>query len=234
MPRLIENIDAVAFDLDGTLVDSAPDLSAAVNTMLRQLRYAPLPEQRVREMIGGGVERLVESALHESTGRTPEAKTMGAALRVFEGLYAERLFDCGRVFPGVMEGLRALRGWKIRLCCVTNKHSRFALPLLHAAGLARFFAFTLCADRAEDKKPRPGLLLAACGRFGTAPERLLCVGDSRADIAAARAAGCPVAAVNYGYNAGRPVEEERPDWVIHSLARIVTLRTARQRAVSSA
>ena len=113
MPRLIENIDAVAFDLDGTLVDSAPDLSAAVNTMLGQLHYAPLPEQRVREMIGGGVERLVESALHESTGRTPEAKTMGAALRVFEGLYAERLFDCGRVFPGVMEGLRALRGWNI-------------------------------------------------------------------------------------------------------------------------
>ncbi len=227
MARLIDRIRAAAFDLDGTLVDSAPDLAAAANAMLKALGNRRLAEYRITALIGDGVDRLVEGVLTTSLRRAPAPAALAAAGTLFRRIYAERLFDRSRVYPGVVQGLGALRKAGIRLCCVTNKHSAFTAPLLDAAGLARRFAFALCADRAEERKPKPDLLLAACARFGIAPAELLYVGDSRADIGAARAAGCPVAAVDYGYNQGRPILAERPDWVITSLAEIAALSTER-------
>ena len=223
MPRLVERIRAAAFDLDGTLLDSAPDLAAAANTMLGMLGRVPVAENRIAMLIGDGIDRLVEGVLTASTGRDVESAALVAAGGLFRQYYAEHLFDRSRVYPGVMEGLRTLADAGIGLCCVTNKHPAFTLPLLDAAGLAHFFAFALCADRAEERKPKPDLLLAAMARFEVAAEELLCVGDSRADIAAARGACCPVAAVNYGYNQGRPLAAEHPDWIISSLTEIIAL-----------
>ncbi len=227
MARLIDRIRAAAFDLDGTLVDSAPDLVDAANGMLKALGNRQLAEHRITALIGDGIDRLVEGVLAASLRRLPAPAALGSARTLFRRFYAARLFDRSRVYPGAIEGLQALNEAGIPLCCVTNKHSAFTLPLLDAAGLARHFAFALCADRAEERKPKPDLLLAACARFGIAPAELLCVGDSRADVAAARAAGCPVAAVDYGYNQGRPVAAERPDWLIASLTEVVGLSTAR-------
>jgi phosphoglycolate phosphatase len=223
MPRLVERIRAAAFDLDGTLVDSAPDLALAANTMLGMLGHAPLAENRIATLIGDGIDRLVEGVLTASIGQEAEAAVLVAAGGLFRQRYAEHLFDRSRVYLGVTEGLRALGDAGIRLCCVTNKHSVFTLPLLEAAGLTRFFAFALCADRAEERKPKPDLLLAASARFQVAAGELLCVGDSRTDIAAARAAGCPIAVVDYGYNQGRSLAAEYPDWIIGNMTELVAL-----------
>jgi len=119
--------------------------------------------------------------------------------------------------------LEALAGRGIQLCCVTNKHSAFTLPLLDAAGLTPFLAFAICADHADERKPKPDLLLAASARLGIAPSEMLYVGDSPADIAAARAAGCPVAAVDYGYTDHARLAEAGPDWIIGSIAELVAL-----------
>ena len=223
MPKLVEHIRAVAFDLDGTLVDSAPDLAWAANRMLELLGYAPLAERRIQALIGDGIDRLVEGVLLESIDRVAGPAALADARSRFRQLYAEHLFDHGRVYPGVIEGLRALADAGMQLCCVTNKHSAFALPLLEAAGLTSFFAFALCADCAEERKPQPDLLLAASARLQVPPRELLCVGDSRADIAAARSACCPVAAVDYGYHQGRPLAAEDADWIISSITELVTL-----------
>lgn len=230
MHRPIDCLQAVAFDLDGTLVDSAPDIAEAVNVMLRMFGYTPLPQHCISALIGNGVERLVEGALAQSVGQPPNPTLLRTAVGLFERLYLGHLFEQSRVYPGVIEALEALRAGGISLCCITNKNSLFALPLLKAARLDAFFAFTLCADRREERKPRPDLLLAACARFAITPPGLLYVGDSRNDVIAACAAGCPIALVDYGYNHGLPIAQEAPDWIIENLTQIVAL-TRRRPAV---
>jgi phosphoglycolate phosphatase len=220
MTRLVDHLRAVAFDLDGTLVDSVPDLAAAANAMLHALDRAPLPDAAIAAMVGDGVDRLVERAL-TAAGSATDAAAQGAARALFRAQYAGAVFDRSRVYPGVVEGLTALADRGLPLACVTNKASGFTLPLLDAAGLAPFFALTLCADRADQRKPQPYLLQAACAHFDAAPAALLYVGDGPADIGAARAAGCPVAAVDYGYGTLDPAAAA--DWTIGRLIDIVTL-----------
>ena len=200
MSTPIERIRAVAFDLDGTLIDTMADLAAALNLTLTMLGAPEIAETRVRSLVGNGVEQLVLRGLSESLGGRPTHPAQrSAALNLFRRLYAQGLFKRSKVFPGVAQGLRSLADAGLALCCITNKDSMFSEPLLRQAGLGGCFAFTLCADRPEDRKPSPNLLLAACSRFGIAPAEMLYVGDSSMDIAAARAAGCPVIAVSYGY-----------------------------------
>lgn len=228
MARLIESMRAAAFDLDGTLVDTAPDLGAAANRMLETLGYKSLPEHRISALIGNGIDLFIEGALTESLGEAPPRAVLHAAAALFGRLYGERLFEGSRVYPGVPEALRALDYAGIALCCVTNKHSVFAMPLLEAAELRDFFAFTLCADRAEDRKPKPDLLLAACAYLAVEPAELLYVGDSHTDIAAADAAGCRVIVVDYGYDHGGALDAVRPDAIIGNLTEIVTMQVQPQ------
>lgn len=199
-PKSIEKIRAVAFDLDGTLIDTMADLAAALNLTLTMLGAPEIPEGRVRALVGNGVDQLVLRGLAESLGTRPTHPAQrSAAMNLFRRLYAQGLFKRSQVFPGVAQGLRALADAGLTLCCITNKDSMFTEPLLKQAGLGSLFSFTLCADRPEDRKPSPNMLLAACSRLGIAPAEMLYVGDSSMDIAAARAAGCPVIAVSYGY-----------------------------------
>ncbi len=223
MAKLIERIRAAAFDLDGTLIDTAPDLAAALNLTLAGLGYAPLPEERIPALIGEGVDRLLTKALAESHGAPPLQAALPAAAELFARLYGERLFEKSRVYPGVTEGLALLEHAGIALCCVTNKHSTFAIPLLEAARLQEYFAFTLCADRAEQRKPKPDLLLAACTHLAVEPQEMLYVGDSHTDVGAAEAAGCHVLVVNYGYDHGRPVDELGAERIIGNLREIGTI-----------
>lgn len=223
MAKLIERIRAAAFDLDGTLVDTAPDLATAVNRTLATLGLPTLPAERIPALIGEGVDRLLTRALTESSGVPPPQAMLPAAAALFARLYGERLFQDSRIYPGVVETLTALEHAGIALCCVTNKHSAFAIPLLDAALLSEHFAFTLCADRVEDRKPRPDLLLAACGHLDVEPAEMLYVGDSHTDVAAAQAAGCRVLVVDYGYDHGKPVSDAGADRVIGNLLEIVAM-----------
>ena len=224
MSKLADRIRAVAFDLDGTLIDTMGDLAAAVNLMLSMLGARELPESRVRALVGNGVDQLVLRALTESVGDTPtHAAQRSAALALFRRLYGQGLFKCSKVYPGVVQTLRSLADAGISLCCITNKDSEFTEPLLKEAGLSAFFAFTLCADRAEDRKPGPNMLLAACSRLGIAPAQMLYVGDSSMDIKAARAAGSPVIAVSYGYGKEHAVDDVQADGLVGDLREIVAL-----------
>jgi len=226
MANLNERIRAVAFDLDGTLIDTMGDLAASVNLMLGMLGAKELPEARVRALVGNGVETLVQRALAESLGNSAtHAAQRSAALALFRRIYSQRLFKQSKVYPGVVEALRSLSEAGLALCCITNKDSTFAEPLLRAAGISSLLGFTLCADRAEDRKPSPNMLLAACSRLGISPAEMLYVGDSSMDIAAARAAGSPVIAVSYGYgkdHAGGPGDVQ-PDGHVEELTEIVAL-----------
>jgi len=224
MPKLTERIRAAAFDLDGTLIDTMGDLAAAVNLMLGMLGANELPEPRVRALVGNGVDQLVLRALTESLGNRPtHSAQRSAALALFRRLYGQRLFKHSRVYPGVVQALRSLADAGIALCCITNKDSMFSEPLLQEAGLGGFFAFTLCADRAEDRKPSPNMLLAACSRLGIAPAEMLYVGDTSMDIAAARAAGCPVIAVSYGYGKDHSATDAKADGFVDRLTDLVTM-----------
>ncbi|HEV7444762.1 MAG TPA: phosphoglycolate phosphatase [Steroidobacteraceae bacterium] len=224
MPKLTERVRAAAFDLDGTLIDTMGDLAAAVNLMLGMLGAAELPEPRVRALVGNGVDQLVLRALTESLGNRPaHSAQRSAALALFRRLYGQRLFKHSRVYPGVVQALRSLADAGIALCCITNKDSMFAEPLLREAQLGGFFAFTLCADRPEDRKPSPNMLLAACSRLGIAPAEMLYVGDTSMDIAAARAAGCPVIAVSYGYGKDHAMTDAKADGFVDRLTDLVTM-----------
>ena len=192
---------AAAFDLDGTLIDTAPDLVTAVNGVLTASGYSALPEARIRSFIGDGVEQLVLRSLNASLGTgTVPADTLAMALGQFRDLYLRELFHRSRIYPGVVDTLQGLSGAGLALCCVTNKEQGLALPLLEAAGLAQFLDFTLCAGESHERKPSPAMLLTACARLGIWPQELLWVGDSSIDIRAGRAAGCAVVAVSYGYD----------------------------------
>jgi phosphoglycolate phosphatase len=224
MPKLIERFRAAAFDLDGTLVDTMPDLCAAVNLMLVMLGANELPESRVRALVGNGVEQLVVRALTESLGKPPAFPAQrAAALTLFRRLYRNTVYKNSAVYPGVEQTLRSLAEAGIALCCITNKDSAFAIPLLEQARLARYFRFILCADRMQDRKPGPGLLLAACSRFAIAPAEMLYVGDSGIDVAAARAAGCPVVTVSYGYGKDHSGPDADPDGSVDKMTDILTM-----------
>ncbi|MBS0420906.1 MAG: phosphoglycolate phosphatase [Proteobacteria bacterium] len=226
MAKLNERIRAVAFDLDGTLIDTMDDLAASVNLMLGMLGAPELTQARIRTLVGNGVETLVLRALNDSVGSaSAHSARRSAALALFRRLYGQQLYRRSKVYPGVVDTLRSLTEAGMALCCITNKDSVFAEPLLKQAGLSEFFSFTLCADRAEDRKPSPNMLLAACARLGLAPAEMLYVGDSGIDIAAARAAGLPVIAVGYGYgkdHAAGPGAAQ-PDGRVAEMSEIVAL-----------
>lgn len=222
MPKLIDSIEAVAFDLDGTLVDTAPDLGAAANMMLVILGGRPLPEEQIPSMIGAGIDALVARVLARS-GLTPDPAQQVTAGALFRNLYGQRVFERSRVYPGIVMTLHTLRAAGRTLYCVTNKERKFALPLLELAGLTGFFASVFCADQPEDRKPSPNLLKAACAHACVEPAKMLCVGDSRADISAARAAGCRVVAVDYGYHSDPPLQELCPDGIVSDVGELMEL-----------
>jgi phosphoglycolate phosphatase len=218
---LIDAVRAAGFDLDGTLVDSAPDIAAAANAMLQALGMRTLPVSHFPSLIGDGVDQLVLRALGESSGTSAPAAQHARACALYRDLYGRCLFQRSRVYPGVAAALRALHDAGVRLCCVTNKAAEFVAPLLEAAGLRSYFEFSLSPRDDGERKPSPAMLLAACTRLGTVPANFLYVGDSRTDILAARAARCVAIAVDYGYHQGLAAELQ-PDAIIGNLLELST------------
>lgn len=215
---------AVAIDLDGTLIDTAPDLAGAINAMLHDMEAPPLDDASIRALIGHGIESFVQRAVCSSLGEDAAAPRLAGARTLFYRHYAAHIFDRSTLYPGVLEGLEALRAAGITTLCITNKHSAFAGPLLDEAGLGPYFAQLLCADEPYQRKPAPALLLDAAASFDIDPRDLLMVGDSPVDIEAARRAGCAVAAVDYGYQSLQLLQQASPDWIIGSLAELPGLQ----------
>ncbi|HEX5629646.1 MAG TPA: phosphoglycolate phosphatase [Usitatibacteraceae bacterium] len=215
---------AALFDLDGTLVDTAPDLAAAANRMLADLGRASLPDDRIRDFVGKGVMNLVNRCFEASGGGGEEDRARAHA--VFERHYSAGIADRSRPYPGVVDGLEALERAGIAMGCVTNKAGRFTEPLLELTGLRRFFGVVVSGDTVERKKPHPDPMLYAAGKLGASPAETLVVGDSLNDVQSARAAGCAVVVVPYGYREGLSLEDLGADAVVASVeeaARSITM-----------
>ncbi|RME33575.1 MAG: phosphoglycolate phosphatase [Gammaproteobacteria bacterium] len=213
---------AILFDLDGTLVDSVPDLACCIDRMLLELGLSPAGEEKVRQWVGDGAERLVARALTGELEGEPDPELFRRAFDLFSRCYLEQTGN-SRLYPGAREALERLGEAGLRLGCVTNKRTRFTLPLLEALGIDRHFDIVVCGDTLEEKKPHPAPLLHAVRNLESAPPASLMVGDSANDITAARAAGMPVAAVTYGYYRGGHVGEARPDHLLDNLLELCEL-----------
>jgi phosphoglycolate phosphatase len=210
-------VDAVAFDLDGTLLDTVHDLAAAVNLLLGELGLSPLPVDAVRSMVGKGVADLLAKALTRARGAPPRDGEVADLLPRYGQGYASMLGRQTQLFPGVVAGLNRMREAGFALAVITNKATRFVQPHLAHAGIAGYFDTVVGGDDAVAKKPDAAPLLLAAARLGVAPARMLMVGDSVNDVAAARAAGSPVLVVPYGYNEGAPVQTLAADGIVDSL-----------------
>jgi phosphoglycolate phosphatase len=210
-------VAAVIIDLDGTLLDTAPDLVAAANATLADFALPPLPAAQIVSYVGKGAEVLVHRALTGQIEGRAEAKLFAAAYARFLLHYHEHNGHNSTPYPGVRDGLLAMRSKGLRLACVTNKPQAFTEPLLQSSGLAEFFEAVVSGDSLERRKPDPMQLLHVAQQFALTPAQVLAVGDSVNDALAARAAGMPVVAVPYGYNEGRPVAELDVDAIVSGL-----------------
>ena len=195
----------IAFDLDGTLVDTAPDLIGALNHLLREEALTELPLASARMLVGKGARALIERGFAVAGAHLEPAKIPGLFDR-FIDLYLARIADESRPFDGVLPALDVLSGAGAKLCVCTNKYTDLSLALLDALGMTARFATVFGADRAPAPKPDPRHLFSAIAAAGGTPERALMVGDSISDIAAARAANIPSVVVSFGYTEIAPGE----------------------------
>jgi len=208
---------AALIDLDGTLLDTAPDLAAAANATLAELGRPLLPVEAVRDFVGKGIAHLVRRSLEASAGAAAEDAVFDAACARFAAHYARLNGAAAQPFDGVPEGLAAMKAMGLRLGCVTNKVARFTEPLLVASGLRDFFDAVVTSDQAGARKPDPAIFLDACRRLGVAPAEACVIGDSANDAEGARAAGCHFLLVPYGYREGRGLREIESDGIVATL-----------------
>jgi phosphoglycolate phosphatase len=216
-PFSLPPLRAAILDLDGTLVDTLGDFSAALNAMLHLLQLPAVETATVARFIGKGSEHLIRQTLAH-VAAPPDL--YGTAWEHYQHAYRGLNGRWSAVYPGVRQGLAALRAAGLRLACLTNKPGEFARDLLAAKGLAGEFELVFGGDAFARQKPDPLPLLKTCEALGVPPAATLMVGDSRNDAAAARAAGCPVLLVTYGYNHGEPVRDVDADGYLDSLAEL--------------
>jgi phosphoglycolate phosphatase len=216
-PASWAGVRAITFDLDGTLIHTLPDLAAAGNRMLQVVGRLPVTEDTVRLFIGDGIERLTKRLLTGQMNAEPSAEEFALAFDAFRRFYTEELVVRSRPFPGVVEGLATLQT-HLPLACVTNKALAFTEPLLVATELWTYFDLVLAGDSLPRKKPDPLPFLHCAERLQVRPIELLVVGDSSNDCQAARAAGCPVVCVPYGYSGSNGVRELDCDAIVASVS----------------
>jgi len=210
----------ILIDVDGTLVDSVPDLAYCVDEMMKQLGMPLRGEAKVREWVGNGVERLVRRALIDQLDGEPDDALFQRAYPIYLALYAENTSKRSHLYPGVREGLDYLKGAGYKLGCVTNKVAEFTEPLLKDLGVYDDFAIVVSGDTLPRKKPDPLPLLHAAEFFGCAPSEAMMLGDSVSDVKAARAAGFQIVCMTYGYNHGIDIRDASPDAVIDTMTQL--------------
>jgi phosphoglycolate phosphatase len=203
-------ISAVLFDLDGTLIDSVPDLAVAIDIMLQSLGKEPAGEVKVNRWVGNGAAALVKRALADrDDGDELHHAGYDVAYAVFEKAYAQRLTTATGLYDGVLSVLSELTSANITLGLITNKPRLFTLPLLQALNIADYFSDVLCGDDLEFKKPHPLPVLTALENLSVTAQQTIMVGDSISDIKSASAAGVKTVAVTYGYNHGISITDAR-------------------------
>lgn len=213
----------VLIDLDGTLVDSVPDLAYCLDEMMIAMGKSPWGIDKARGWVGNGVDRLVQRALTDTLWDDPPEALFAEARPIFMKLYADNTSGRSRLYDGVIDGLEYLKAKRYRVGCVTNKAEAFTVPLLKAMGIYDHFEIIVSGDTTPKKKPDPMPLLYAAEKLGEAAEDCLMVGDSMHDVEAARNANFQVVSVPYGYNHGVDIREANPDAVIASLAELKTV-----------
>jgi len=216
LPRL------VMFDLDGTLIDSVPDLAAALDATLLKLGRAPAGLEAARTYVGNGVRVLVRRGLagsldHTGVGEVETDQALAVYMDAYSGGHA-----LTKVYPGVRESLKWLQKRGVEMALITNKPEQFVAPLLDEMKLGRFFRWIIGGDTLPQQKPDPAALLQVMRMAGVEPADALFVGDSRNDVLAARAAGVRCIALSYGYNHGRPIAEESPAVVIDNFSDLIS------------
>lgn len=210
------DIRALAFDLDGTLVDSAPGLADAIDRTLNDLRLPQAGLEHVSTWIGNGADIMMARALTFALGREPQPEEQRDARALFDRHYADTVDAGSTLFPQVKQTLAALKAAGLPMAIVTNKPTPFVAPLLASLGIADAFSLIIGGDDVPVKKPHPAAIFMVLGTFGVLPNQLLFVGDSRNDIQAAQAAGVPNIAMTFGYNYGEPIATSQPDLTLDS------------------
>jgi len=213
----------ILFDLDGTLVDSVPDLAASLNRTLIASGKSPVAEELARTWVGNGAPKLVKRALTGSMDGEPDAEEFKAAIDFFMQDYRENICVHSRLYPTVMETLAALASEGHTLGCVTNKASAFTRPLLNKLSIVQYFKIVVSGDDLPTKKPDPAPIVYALDQTGFTKNRVIMVGDSINDIAAAQNAGVISVGVPYGYNHGQPITDADPDYVVEQMSSLFSV-----------
>lgn len=219
----LADIKVVMIDLDGTLLDTIPDLAAAANATLTEIGRPTLPVSTIETYVGKGIPNLVKRCLTGSLdGLTePGEAELERVLPIFKRHYAAVNGRETKIYPGVREGLDAFRAKGLKLACVTNKAAAFTEPLLETVGLRPYFAVVVSGDTLAEKKPHPAPLLHICKELGVTASEAMLIGDSGNDVEAARRAGCGVVyCVDYGYNEGADVHDLDCDAIVSSLEEV--------------
>lgn len=217
----IFNFKAVFFDLDGTLIDSAKDLSFAINVMSKQLGIDEPSLKDIKSWIGNGTLKLVEKAIESSTKQVPDKKLLEHAFSLFSEAYRECVGEHSVLFDGAKDLLVKLLAENIKIACITNKPLEFTEFLLQLNMISQFFSIICAGDNVKYRKPDPWPLQYASNSLGIDMKDCLMIGDSMHDIEAARSAGCQVMAVSYGYNHGHDILQSKPDKVIDSFLQLL-------------
>ena len=214
---MLSNIGGVIIDLDGTMLHTAPDFRLAINRMRNEIGLAPLAIDTITGFVGKGTENLIRQALSMDFDAKEAERHFEQALASYQEHYLAINGNHTTIYPNVREGLEVFRAKRMRLACVTNKPIAFAVPLLQKMRLHQYFELVYGGDSLPRKKPDPYPLLKVCEDFGIPPSRVVAIGDSSNDAQAARAAGCRILTVPYGYNHGRPVQEVDSDGIVPTL-----------------
>lgn len=219
----MSNVRAVAIDLDGTLLDTIPDLCGAVNLTLAEMKLPELPLDLVKTFVGKGLMAHVGKSLRYVLNRDATEAEMTQALSLYRKHYAEHIADHTTIYPGVLEGLEAFRARDLSLSVVTNKWTSYTNQLLEHFRLTPYFDHVVCGDTLSTNKPDPGMMFYSAGNHGVHPREMLMIGDSGNDSRAAQAAGSPVVLLTYGYSEGEHLPDLRANAIVSTFTDIPAL-----------
>jgi phosphoglycolate phosphatase len=220
---VLAGVRAAIIDLDGTMLDTIPDFHVAINGMRAELGLTAITQEQIALMVGKGSENLIRSVLALDWDATRVEAAFAQAMDAYQRHYLSINGNYSALYPDVIEGLTAMKAQGLRLACVTNKPISFTTPLLKQKGLDGFFEVVYGGDSLPRKKPDPLPLQTVCADFGLQPAQVVAIGDSSNDAQAARAAGCPVLTVPYGYNHGESIHDIDSDGIVNTLLEAASL-----------
>jgi phosphoglycolate phosphatase len=220
---VLADVRAAIIDLDGTMLDTIPDFHVAINGMRAELGLGPITQEQIALMVGKGSENLIRSVLALDWDAARVEAAFAQAMDAYQRHYLSINGNYSTLYPDVIEGLTALKAQGLRLACVTNKPISFTTPLLKLKALSGFFEVVYGGDSLPRKKPDPLPLQTVCADFGLQPAQVVAIGDSSNDAQAARAAGCPVLTVPYGYNHGESIHDIDSDGIVSTLLEAASL-----------